>query len=67
MDKFKDRLKELRIDKGISQLELSQGTGLSQAAIALWENGKRVPNANVVIVLAKYFNVTADYLLGLED
>ena len=67
MYKFCERLKELRLEKGLSQAELSSNTGLSQSAIAFWENGKRVPNAQVIITLAKYFDVTTDYLLGLED
>lgn len=62
-----ERLKELRIEKGLTQTELSKATGLSQAALALWENGQRIPNALAIITLAKYFGVTSDYLLGLSD
>ena len=61
------RLKELRIEKGLSQRNLSKATGLSQPAIVHWENNKRVPNAEVVMVIANFFGVTAGYLLGLED
>ena len=67
MIKFSERLKELRTEKGLSQRDLARATGISQNAIAFWENEKRVPNANAVITLAKYFNVSTDYLLGLED
>lgn len=67
MNKFADRLKELRTDKNLSQRALAKDTGFSQAAIARWESNLQVPNIDVAILLAKYFNVTTDYLLGLED
>ncbi len=67
MMKFSERLKDLRIEKGITQQAVAKETGLSQNAIAQWENAKRVPNANAIILLAKFFNVTADYLLGMDD
>ncbi len=65
--KFNERLKELRIEKGLTQIELSKATGLSQSAIALWECGQRLPNVEVIITIATYFGVTSDYLIGLED
>ena len=67
VEKFIERLKELRIEKGISQAQLAKDTGLSQSAIAYWETGQRIPNAHAVIILAKYFNVSTDYLLGEID
>ncbi len=66
MSKFSERLKELRIDNNLSQEQLAKAVGLSHTAIVYWENGQRVPNANAVIVLAEYFEVTTDYLLGVE-
>ena len=67
MEKFSERLKELRIEKGLTQEQLAKETGLSRSAIGFWENGARIPLATVVIALAKYFGVTSDYLLGLAD
>ena len=67
MKKFTERLKELRQEKGLSQIQLAKETGISKSAIGFWETGERVPNAQAVVVLAKYFGVSADYLLGLED
>ncbi len=67
MEKFIERLKELRQEKGLSQAQLAKATGISTGAIGFWETGERVPNAQSVIVLAKFFGVTTDYLLGLED
>ncbi|HIR98845.1 MAG TPA: helix-turn-helix transcriptional regulator [Candidatus Coproplasma avistercoris] len=67
MEIFAERLKELRAGKELSQRELAKATGLTQSAINLWENAKRVPNGTAIVTLAKFFGVTADYLLGLED
>ena len=64
---FKERLKELRTSRNLSQMQLSLQTKLSQSAIAKWELGKTEPTASAIITLAKFFNETSDYLLGLED
>ncbi len=65
--KFADRLKELRMEKGISQYQLASVIGVSHVAIFLWEQDKRIPNLDSVIALAKFFNVSLDYMAGLED
>ena len=67
MEIFAKRLKELRKEKGITQDKLAEETGLSQGALTHWENGLRSPAAYAVVILAKYFNVTTDYLLGVTD
>ena len=64
---FKNRLKELRISLNLSQMQLAMKTNLSQSAIAKWELGKTEPTASAIITLAKFFNESTDYLLGLED
>lgn len=67
MNKFAERLKELRKEKDLSQAQLASATGLSHTAIVYWETEQRVPNANAVITLAAFFSVSTDYLLGVED
>lgn len=67
MNKFQDRIKELRTQNNMSQMELSKATGISQSAIAKWELGKTEPTASAIIILAKYFDETTDYLLGLTE
>ncbi len=67
MNKFYERIKELRIEKGLSQTQLAKQTKLSQSAIAFWECGQRVPGAEAIIILSRFFGVTTDYLLGEED
>lgn len=48
-------------------MQLAFDTHLSKSAIAYWELGERVPNANAIITLARYFEVSCDYLLGESD
>ena len=67
MERFSERLKELRIEKGLSIQMLSKDIGIGVASICRWENGKADVKGMQLIVLAKYFGVTTDYLLGLED
>ena len=67
MEEFTKRLKELRTEKGLTQVQLAKATKLSTTAISYWENDTRVPNALAIIALAKFFEVTADYLLGISD
>ena len=64
---FKKRLKELRQQNNLSQMQLALKTGISQSAIAKWELGKTEPTASAIIILARFFGERTDYLLGLED
>ena len=66
-NKFALRLKELRQERGIGQIELAKKLEVSKGIISLWENGLREPNMYYLIKLAKFFCVTIDYLVGLED
>ena len=60
-------IKELRKDSNLSQTGLANIIGTTQDTISLWELGKSLPDINMLIKLAKYFNVSTDYLLGLEE
>lgn len=64
---FAERLRDLRQEKELSQRQLSKLLGLSHSAVTQWENELRVPNAEAVVMLAKFFGVSSDYLLGLTD
>lgn len=64
---FGERLKELRQEKQIGQVELSKCLNVSKGIISLWENGLREPSMSSLIVLAEYFDVSIDYLVGLKD
>lgn len=63
---FKDRLRMLREEKGLNQKECVRELGVEYANYNKWENGK-APNYDTLSKLAKYFNVTTDYLLGLSN
>ncbi len=67
MNKLTERLKELRTDKNLSFEGLAKATGLSSSSICRWENGQADIKSADLIVLAKFFGVTTDYLLGLVD
>lgn len=58
------RLAEIRKKSGLSQSGLAKQIGYSQNMISQWENGLRDPNTQTLIILANFFNVTIDYLLG---
>lgn len=64
---FKDRLKELRIEKGISQQTLAKSVDMSKMAISHWESGHSEPSISQLVFLADYFNVSVDYLVGKES
>ena len=65
--KFKDIIIELRKQKNLSQSQLAKDLELNQTTISTWELGKKLPDYNSLVQLAKYFDVSGDYLLGLED
>lgn len=67
MDVLATRLKELRLEKKISLDRLGKIIGVSDTAIMKWEQNKSDPTAINIKQLALFFEVTADYLLGLED
>lgn len=67
MDKFKTRIKNLRLENKLSQNALAQKIKSSQKTIDYWESGASEPKAGFIIALADCFGVTADYLLGRED
>lgn len=64
---FADRLKFLRSERGIGQNLLAKELELSNASISYWETCKQEPTAEAIYKLAKFFNVSADYLLGVTN
>lgn len=61
------RLKELRREKGLSARELADKLDVRDSTVVRWESGKMMPTIDKLYDIAKFFGVTADYLLGLED
>ena len=64
---FKDRLRELRIEKNISQQQLGNVVNVSKMAVSHWESGHSEPSIEQLIVISDYFEVTVDYLTGKTD
>lgn len=67
MKDLADKILELRKERGLSQMQLSRLTGIAQSNIARYELRKSEPSASVIVALCNFFEVSADYLLGLED
>lgn len=61
------KIKELRKDKGLTQKQLAEMLDKSVTGVASWEQGLSEPSVNDIRSLCKIFEVSADYLLGLED
>ena len=68
MEKFKDKIKELRRDRNISQQQLANDLKVSKQAVSKWEKGYSLPDIASIEIIATYFGVTTDYLLndGIE-
>ena len=64
---FKDKLKELRIQKGISQYELAEKLFVSRSAIAKWENGNGIPSDVNLEAICEFFGVEEEWLLDRKD
>lgn len=64
--KFSDNLRMLRAKYKLSQQDVGDIVGLTSQAVSKWENDVAQPDNDSLIKLAKYFNVSTDYLLGIE-
>ena len=60
-------LKELRKEKGLSQIAVQMQTGIEQALISKYENGERVPPTETLMQLADFYGVGMDYIMGRTD
>ena len=59
-----ERLKDLRSQKGATQKNVADYLGITQQAYANYEGGKREPDAEMLLKVSEYFDVSVDYLLG---
>ena len=64
---FAERIYLLRKEAGLSQKQLGEILGLSNKAICTMEGGSRGTTIEKLVLLAKYFRVSTDYLLGITD
>lgn len=67
MSTFSQKLRELRLDKNLSMRQLANVIGATDAAVSNWENDLNEPKLSYIVKLSLCFDVSTDYLLGLED
>jgi transcriptional regulator with XRE-family HTH domain len=64
MGDFQNIFKQLRLSSGYTQIEMSQKLGISRSTIGMYETGAREPDFETLEIIADFFNVDTDYLLG---
>ncbi len=64
MNNIKNRIRDLREDRDLRQIDVSVATGIDQKTLSNYETGKTNPDSYSIIKLAEFFNVTTDYLIG---
>lgn len=62
-----ERLKKLRLEKGISQTDLAKKFNIARSTLSQYESNQRTPSDEMKVKLSEYFNVSLDYLLGKTD
>ena len=61
------QIKKLRTSCGITQVELANKLGVTKQCVSNWENDNIQPSIEMLIKIAKYFKVSADYILGIDN
>ena len=61
------RIRDLREDKDLSQTQVAKEINVSQRTYSYYENGERTIPPEILVALAKYYNVSADYILEISD
>ena len=67
MANFAERMRELRCKHGMTQAAVGELIGTKQDSVSTYERGKNYPEVRNLIILADYFGVSTDYLLGRTD
>ena len=63
---FNERIKELRLSLGLSQVEFGKKLNISKQCVSNWENDNIQPSIDMLIKIFKTFSVNSDYLLGIS-
>ncbi len=66
-DGMKLRLKQLRTARGMTQADVAQALGISKSTVGMYEQGRREPDLETVVQMAKLFSVSVEEILGLQD
>lgn len=61
-----ERIRELRGSRGISQIQLANKLGVTKQSVSNWENDNILPSIEMLVKIANFFEVSTDYLLGLD-
>ena len=64
---LKTRLKELRLERNLTQGDIAKLLNMSKMAVSHWEKGNSEPSIEQLKILAEFFDVTIDYLVGYSD
>lgn len=64
---FKDVIKQLRKEKKLKQWEIAELFNVDRTTVGKWETGNNKPNADMLVLIADYFGVSTDYLLGISN
>ncbi|MCL2775714.1 MAG: helix-turn-helix domain-containing protein [Oscillospiraceae bacterium] len=62
-----DRLIQLKIEQNLLQKDIAKDIGIALRTYQYYERGQRKPDSEAIIKMCEYFQVSADYLLGLSD
>lgn len=62
-----ERIRELRIASGFSQVELAEKLGVSKQSVSNWENDNIQPSIEILVKISRTFNVSTDFLLGEDN
>ena len=62
-DLMKNKLRQLRKERKLTQVELRMRTGIEQSLLSKYENGERIPPTETLVILADFYNVSIDYIL----
>lgn len=62
-----ERIKSLRMCKGLNQVEMAKIFGVTKQSVSNWENENIMPSIDMLIKIAKFFGVSTDYILGLSE
>ncbi|MCM1368615.1 MAG: helix-turn-helix domain-containing protein [Roseburia sp.] len=66
-DSFGKRLRAMRQERNLGQIKLAKELDVGKSIISLWENDECEPTLSKLVAIAKYFDVSIDYLAGLEN
>ena len=64
---FPERIRLLRKSQDLSQVELAGRLGVSKQSVSNWENGNILPSIDMLVKISTVFNVSTDYILGLDN